>query len=60
MGFRLRCLANASASSRVANSFGNHDNFIMDFCNRQDAEAFAKKLNEQTVPETYTYTEWRD
>ena len=38
--------------------YGNHDNFIMDFYNRDEAEAFAKKLNEQAVPETYTYSEW--
>jgi len=38
--------------------YGDIDNGILEFRNRQDAEAFAKHLNSQAVPETYTYSEW--
>ena len=30
------------------------------FYNKEQAKAFANQLNEQAVPETYTYTEWRE
>lgn len=30
------------------------------FYNKEQAEAFAKHLNEQAVPETHTYMEWRE
>ena len=37
---------------------GIDDGFLIkEFYDRAEAEAFAKQLNEQAVPETYTYNE---
>lgn len=36
------------------------DNIVAYFYNKQEAETRAKQLNKQAVPETYTYTEWRE
>lgn len=36
------------------------DNIVAYFYDKQEAETRAKQLNEQAVPETYTYSEWRE
>ena len=40
--------------------YGDDEFSVKDFYSRDEAEAFAKKLNSQAVPETYTYSEWRE
>lgn len=39
--------------------YGDDVHVVKPFYDLKEAEAFAKNLNEQAVPETYTYNEWR-
>ena len=40
--------------------YGTDEYLVTHFYNKQTAETRAKQLNEQAVPETYTYSEWRE
>ena len=43
-----------------ATFYGDDVHVVKPFYDREEAEAFAKHLNEKAVPETYTYNEWRE
>jgi hypothetical protein len=40
--------------------YGDDVHVVKPFYDRKEAEAFAEHLNEKDVPETYTYSEWRE